>query len=156
MVTIYTDGSARFNPGPGGWAAVLKYGEHIKEICGGVRMTTNNRMELISVIQALKCLKKKGLDVTIYTDSAYVVNTINKGWINTWVKNNFKDRANADIWQEYLQVSKDFNLTFVWVKGHADNEGNNRCDTLATSMSNDANKANWDIDVVYENLNNKK
>jgi ribonuclease HI len=156
-VNIFTDGSARNNgSGPGGWAAVLKYGENIKEISGGVRMTTNNRMELRSVIEAIKCLKRKGLDLQIYSDSTYVVNSISKGWLNNWVKTNFKGKANADLWQEYLQVSKDFNITMIWVKGHATNEGNNRCDQLATTASSDANKANWCIDIIYENLNKKK
>ena len=152
MISIWTDGSARFNPGPGGWAAVLKYGEHVKEISGSVRMTTNNRMELTSVIEAIKCLKRKGLDLQIYSDSSYVVNAISKGWLENWVKTNFKGKANADLWKEYLQVSKDFNITMIWVKGHATNEGNNRCDQLATAASADANKANWGVDSIYESL----
>jgi ribonuclease HI len=112
-------------------------------------------MELRSVIEAIKCLKRKGLDLQIYSDSTYVVNSISKGWLNNWIKTNFKGKANADLWQEYLQVSKDFNINMIWVKGHATNEGNNRCDQLATTASSDANKINWCIDIIYENLNKK-
>lgn len=154
IVTIYTDGSARFNPGPGGWAAILEYGTNRKEISGGYRHTTNNRMELLSVINAIKCLKVKGCELNIYSDSAYVVNTISKGWLLNWVKTNFKDKKNSDLWKEYLTVSKDFTVNMIWVKGHANNIGNNQCDILATTQSADANKANWLIDTTYENLKN--
>jgi ribonuclease HI len=155
MITIYTDGSCRGNPGVAGWAARLEYNGNIKEIYGSYRFSTNQRAELRSVIESIKCLKRKGLDLQIYSDSSYVVNSISKGWLENWIKTGFKGKANVDLWQEYLQVSKDFNITMIWVKGHADNEGNNRCDQLATSQSADSNKVNWDIDAIYESLNKK-
>ena len=149
-ITIYTDGSARFNPGPGGWGARLEYNGHIKEISGSYRHTTNNRMELTAVIEAIKCLKVKNVTLDIYSDSSYVVNSISKKWVDTWAKNNFKDRANTDLWKEFLKLRKDYTINMIWVKGHASNTGNNRCDELATAASSDANKQNWLIDQIYE------
>jgi len=152
IITIFTDGSARFNPGPGGWGAILQSGNHVKEISGSFRHTTNNRMELTAVLEAIKCLKVKNVTLDIYSDSAYVVNTISKGWIDNWIKTNFKDKANVDLWKQFLELRKDYTINMIWVKGHASNVGNNRCDQLATAASADANKENWAIDIIYENL----
>lgn len=151
-ITIWTDGSARFNPGPGGWAAILKYGDHVKEISGGFRHTTNNRMELLSVIESIKRIKVKGATLEIYSDSSYVVNSISKGWVDNWVKTNFKGKANADLWKQFLELRQHFTINMIWVKGHATNAGNNRCDELATAASADLNKQNWLIDSIYESL----
>lgn len=152
-VEIYTDGSARNNgKGSGGWAAILKAGDRIKEISGSFRHTTNNRMELKAVIEAIKAMKLKGLNLIIYSDSSYVCNAISKGWLNSWVKTNFKDKKNVDLWKEYLELSKDFKISMNWVKGHASNEGNNRCDVLATEASSEKNKENWLIDFIYESI----
>jgi ribonuclease HI len=132
---IYTDGSARGNPGNGGYGAVLHWGNTIKEISQGYKYTTNNRMELMAVIAALKLLTREGLDVTIYSDSAYVVNAVEKKWVFGWVKKGFQGKKNPDLWQMFLKEYKKHNIKFVWVKGHADNKWNNRCDILATTAA---------------------
>jgi ribonuclease HI len=132
---IYTDGAARGNPGPGGYGAVLHWGTTIKEISQGYKHTTNNRMELMAVIAALQLLKRDGLDVTIYTDSAYIVNSVEKGWVFGWVKKGFAGKKNADLWRLFLEQYKKHRIKFVWVKGHADNKWNNRCDELATAAA---------------------
>ena len=132
QLTIYTDGAARGNPGPGGYGAVLHWGNTIKEISQGYKHTTNNRMELMAVIAALQLLKRDGLDITIYTDSAYVVNSVEKGWVFGWVKKGFQGKKNPDLWRAFLEQYKKHRIKFVWVKGHADNKWNNRCDILAT------------------------
>lgn len=129
---IYTDGAARGNPGPGGYGAVLLYGDIRKEISAGFKLTTNNRMELMAVIEALRLLKRKGMEVKIYTDSQYVMNAIEKGWLKNWVKINFKKKKNADLWREYIKVAEGQNIKFYWVKGHNGNVLNERCDELAT------------------------
>jgi ribonuclease HI len=151
-IHIYTDGSARGNPGPGGLGVILMYKNHCKEISIGYRYTTNNRMELSAVIEALKKLKTKDIEIVIYTDSKYVANSIQKGWLMNWKKDNFKDRLNADLWKEYLEVSKGLKLSIEWVKGHASNEFNNRCDMLATTASSSDNKPNWLVDKIYESI----
>lgn len=138
-VTIYTDGACSGNPGPGGFGAILLYGEHKKELSGGERETTNNRMELMGVITALKALKRP-CTVQLYTDSQYVVNAIEKGWAKKWQANgwmrNKKERAmNPDLWQELLDLLNIQQVTFHWVKGHAENPYNNRCDELAVAES---------------------
>ena len=150
IITIFTDGSARFNPGPGGWGVILEYNGHIKELSGSFRYTTNNRMELTAVIEAIKAIKVKNVVLNIYSDSSYVVDAISKGWLLNWVKKDFKDKKNKDLWLEYLNISKDFTINMIWVKGHASNPGNNRCDELATAASSDNNKHNWLIDKCYE------
>ncbi len=148
-IVLYTDGSSRGNPGPGGYGAILMYGPHRKELSQGYRLTTNNRMELLAVIEGLKALKKNHLPITIYSDSQYVVNAVQKGWLNTWIKTNFKGgKKNADLWKEYYQLAKSFTINFVWVRGHADNPYNNRCDELATAA---ADSKNWLVDAGYEN-----
>lgn len=138
-VTIYTDGACSGNPGPGGYGAILMYGSHQKELSGGAANTTNNRMELMGVITALKALNRP-CTVQLYTDSQYVVNAIEKGWAVKWRANgwmrNKKDKAlNPDLWQELLELLEKHDVTFHWVKGHAENPYNNRCDALAVAES---------------------
>jgi len=134
-ITIYTDGSARGNPGAGGFGSVLISGNRRKEISGGFKFTTNNRMELMCVICALECLKTSGNNITIYSDSQYVVNSVSKGWVFNWIRTNKKDAKNMDLWKRFVSLYKLNKINFVWVKGHADNELNNRCDVLATTAS---------------------
>ena len=135
-ISLYTDGSSRGNPGPGGYGAILLFGQHRKELSKGYRRTTNNRMELLAVIAGLEAIKKKELPVTVYSDSQYVVNTVEKGWLKTWIKTDFKGgKKNKDLWTHYHELAKDFTIKFVWVKGHANNPLNNRCDELATSAA---------------------
>jgi ribonuclease HI len=135
QLLIYTDGAARGNPGPGGYGAVLHWGNTIKEISQGYKHTTNNRMELMAVIAALQLLKRDGLNVTIYSDSAYVVNSVEKKWVFGWEKKNFSGKKNADLWAQFLTLFKKHHIKFVWVKGHASNKWNNRCDELATAAA---------------------
>ena len=135
-IVLYTDGSSRGNPGPGGYGAVLMYGHHHKELSQGFRLTTNNRMELLAVIAGLEAIKKNELPITVYSDSQYVVNAVEKGWLNTWIKTDFKGgKKNKDLWKHYFELSKKFTVKFIWVKGHADNPHNNRCDELATNAA---------------------
>lgn len=136
-VTIYTDGACSGNPGPGGWGALLMCDEVKKEISGAQRDTTNNIMEITAVLEALKLLKFE-CDVKIYSDSAYVVNAFNQGWIYNWKKNNWKTASkdpvkNRELWEELYELTKKHKVEFIKVKGHSDNEFNNRCDFLATS-----------------------
>ena len=136
-VTIYTDGACSGNPGVGGWGAVLMYGKVKKEISGAEENTTNNRMELLAPINALKKLKEN-CKVDLYSDSAYLVNAFTNGWINNWKSNNWrgadkKEVKNIDLWKELDSLCSMHEVTFIKVKGHADNEYNNRCDTLATT-----------------------
>jgi len=132
-ITIYTDGSALGNPGPGGYGAVLLSGQHRKELSQGFRLTTNNRMELMAVCVALEALKFDGSDVTVYSDSKYVVDAVTKGWLFSWVKKRFAGKKNPDLWMRFLRVYRHHNVRFVWVKGHADTVENNRCDQLAVA-----------------------
>lgn len=135
-ITIYTDGSSRGNPGPGGYGAVLMYGDKMKELSQGFRRTTNNRMELMGVIAALEALKKTGLDITLYTDSQYIVKAVKEGWLNKWLATNFaKGKKNKDLWVKFYNLYQKHRIKFVWVKGHADNQWNNRCDQLATEAA---------------------
>lgn len=138
-VVIYTDGACSGNPGPGGWAAILMAGGAKKELSGGEANTTNNRMELMGVISGLKALTRP-CNVEVHSDSAYVVNAFSQNWIGKWASNGWKnsakaDVANTDLWKELLDLTKIHNVTFVKVKGHADNEYNNRCDELAVMES---------------------
>ncbi len=149
QLIIYTDGSSRGNPGPGGFGAILMFGDKRKEISAGYRLTTNNRMELMAVIAALETLTKKNIAVTIYTDSRYIVNSVEKKWLDGWVKNNFKGgKKNKDLWLRFYELSKDYTIKFHWVKGHADNAFNNRCDELATTAADGNNLL---VDEWYEN-----
>ena len=134
-ITIYTDGSARGNPGPGGYGVVLLSGRFRKELSQGFRLTTNNRMELMAVCVALEALKFDGSDVTVYSDSKYVVDAVSKGWVFGWVKKQFAGKKNPDLWMRFLRVYRHHNVRFVWVKGHAENEYNNRCDQQAVLES---------------------
>jgi len=150
-VTLYTDGSSRGNPGPGGYGAILMSGHHRKELSQGYRLTTNNRMELMAVIAGLKALKRTGMQVTVYSDSQYIVKAIEQGWLNTWIKTNFKGgKKNADLWKEFYLLSQKHQLKFIWVKGHADNPLNNRCDELATEAADGAHHKLLE-DEGYEN-----
>ncbi|TAE47530.1 MAG: ribonuclease HI [Bacteroidetes bacterium] len=146
-VIVYTDGSALGNPGPGGFGVVLMYGPHRKEMSGGFRRTTNNRMELLAVIVALEALKKDGLPVTIYSDSQYVVNSVQKGWVFSWEKKGYKDKKNGDLWQRFLQVYRKHKVSFRWVRGHVGVPENERCDQLATSA---ARGSHLETDEAYE------
>ena len=151
-IIIYTDGGSLGNPGPGGYGIVKIYGDSIEEIYGGFRLTTNNRMELMGVIAALRILKEKDQKITIYTDSSYVVNGITKGWAKSWRKNNWikpdkKPAINSDLWGELLDLIEPLKINFVWVKGHAGNKYNERCDELAVSA---AKGKNLPIDEGYE------
>ena len=149
-IILYTDGAARGNPGPGGYGAVLLFGHHRKELSKGFKHTTNNRMELWAIIAGLEAITKKDLPVKIYSDSQYVVNAINKAWLKTWMKTNFKGgKKNADLWKRFDALSKQFNITIFWVKGHADNVHNNRCDELATAA---ADGKELEVDEEYELL----
>lgn len=148
---IYTDGAARGNPGRGGYGVVLLWGDQRKELSAGYRLTTNNRMELMAVIVALSSLTKQNIAVTIYTDSQYVVNTIEKKWLDNWIRTDFKGgKKNKDLWMLYHAVAKNFKVRFVWVRGHADNALNNRCDELATAAADGQNLL---VDEWYENEN---
>ena len=137
QITIYTDGSALGNPGPGGYGCVLLSGPHRKELSQGYRLTTNNRMELMAVCVALETLRFEGSDVTIYSDSKYVVDAIEKRWLFGWEKKGFAGKKTPDLWQRFLRVYRRHRVRFVWVKGHAETVENNRCDQLAVAAAND-------------------
>jgi ribonuclease HI len=150
-LVIYTDGASRGNPGPGGYGAILKWGHTEKELSEGYRKTTNNRMELLAVIAALEALKKEGMYITVYSDSQYVVKAVEQGWLKNWIATNFKGgKKNKDLWLRYYELSKKHHIKFVWVKGHASNAFNNRCDILATAA---ADSKNLSVDEVYEEDN---
>jgi ribonuclease HI len=135
IVTIYTDGAARGNPGPGGYGVVLLSGPHRKELSAGFQCTTNNRMELLAVIIGLEALKADNCLVTIYSDSRYVVDAVEKRWLWNWVKKRFRDKKNADLWMRFLKVYEKHQVRFVWVRGHADIPENERCDRMAVKAS---------------------
>ena len=137
-ITIYTDGSALGNPGKGGFGAVLISGPYRREVSQGYRLTTNNRMELLAVIVALEMLKFEGSNVTLYSDSQYVVNAVEKGWVFGWERKGFAGRKNADLWIRFLRIYRKHHVRFVWVKGHADTVENNRCDQLAVAAAGGA------------------
>jgi len=149
LIRIYTDGSSRGNPGPGGYGIVMMAGNHRKEMSRGFRMTTNNRMELLAVIDALKSLKRHDLPVDVFTDSKYVCDAIEKGWVFNWQKKGFKDKKNPDLWREFLRIHKNYKLRLHWVKGHNGHPENERCDFLATEA---AQGTNLEIDEGYENV----
>jgi ribonuclease HI len=135
QIVIYTDGAARGNPGPGGLGVVMIYGKHRKELSEGYRLTTNNRMELLAVIRGLEALKRDDLKVKIYTDSRYVSDAVNNGWVFSWEAKRFKKKKNADLWQQFLLLYRKYKVEFVWVKGHASIKENERCDELAVQAS---------------------
>lgn len=128
---IFTDGSSLGNPGPGGYGVILRYGKMEKELSEGFRKTTNNRMELLAVIVALEALKRNNMEIVIHTDSQYVVNAVEKGWVFGWQKKGFKDKANADLWLRFLPLYQVYKPKFKWVRGHAGHAENERCDLLA-------------------------
>jgi ribonuclease HI len=134
-VVIYTDGAAKGNPGPGGYGIVMLSGVHRKELSDGFAHTTNNRMELLGVIVALETLKFKGSNVTIYTDSKYVVDSVEKRWVFGWEKTSFNKKKNPDLWIRFLKVYRLHTVKFIWIKGHANNKENERCDVLAVRAS---------------------
>jgi ribonuclease HI len=135
MIRIYTDGAAQGNPGPGGYGTILKYGEHEKELSQGYRLTTNNRMELLAVIAGLEAITKTGVPITIISDSKYVVDAVEKGWLWNWEKKGFKDKANVDLWKRFIPLHKKLKPKFHWVKGHAGHLENERCDQLAVAAA---------------------
>jgi ribonuclease HI len=147
MIELFTDGASKGNPGPGGFGVILRAGQHYKEISGGFRKTTNNRMELLAVIVGLEALKKPGQHVTIYSDSKYVVDAVEKRWVFGWLQKGFAGKKNKDLWLRFLQVYKLHNVRFVWVKGHAGHPENERCDQLAVAASMSKDVA---IDSVFE------
>lgn len=148
MIEIYTDGAASGNPGPGGYGVILRAGSHYKEISAGFRMTTNNRMELLAVIVGLNALKSPGQEVTVFSDSKYVIDSVEKKWVFGWVKIGFKGKKNKDLWMQFLNVYKLHTVKFVWIKGHNNHPENERCDVLAVAASK--NRAALGIDAVFE------
>lgn len=150
MITIYTDGASRGNPGPGGFGTILMYKQHKKELSQGFRMTTNNRMELLAVIRGLEALKGQGHRVTVYSDSKYVVDAVKNGWIWNWQKKGFKGKKNMDLWQQFIPLYNKHQVDFKWVKGHDGNYFNERCDQLAVEA---AQSAPLLIDRGFESTN---
>ncbi len=147
-IKIYTDGAARGNPGPGGYGAILFYKDHKKELSKGYRLTTNNRMELMAVIAALEAMKKNDQEILIYSDSSYVVKACEEGWLNNWIKTDFKGgKKNKDLWLRYYDLSQKHKIKFHWVKGHHTNIYNIRCDELATQAADGKDHL---IDSGYE------
>lgn len=145
-IEIFTDGSAKNNPGRGGYGIVMRYGDKVKEYSEGFRRTTNNRMELLAVIKALEKLKRYDIPVIVYSDSKYVIDSITKGWVFNWVKTGFRGKKNEDLWRRYLDLHSKFAIEYSWVKGHAGHIMNERCDVLATTATYN------NIDTVYESL----
>lgn len=138
-ILIYTDGAASGNPGPGGYGVVMKYGAHRKEMSQGYKLTTNNRMELLAAIVALEQLKKKGSEVTIFTDSRYVSDAVTRGWVFDWQRKGFKKKKNPDLWKRFLKAYEQHRVKIRWIKGHADNEENELCDRMAVEASRGSN-----------------
>lgn len=153
---MYTDGSSRGNPGPGGYGVVLMSGNRRKELAQGYRRTTNNRMELMAVIAGLEAMKKTGLRITVYSDSQYVVKAVKEGWLNKWLATNFaKGKKNKDLWVRFYNLFRLHQVQFVWVKGHADNPLNNRCDELATTAADGDDllvDEGYEMDINHLNL----
>jgi ribonuclease HI len=152
MIEIYTDGASSGNPGPGGYGVILRSGKHYKELSEGFRKTTNNRMELLAVIKGLESLKTINQDVTIYSDSKYVIDSIEKKWVNGWLLKGFAGKKNKDLWLRYLDVSKLHKVKFVWVRGHNGHPENERCDVLAVAAGKQKTLL---IDSVFEMENAK-
>ncbi|MAP01874.1 MAG: ribonuclease HI [Flavobacteriales bacterium] len=151
-ITLYTDGAAKGNPGPGGYGVVLMAGKHYKEISEGVVKTTNNRMELLAVIIGLEALKNKGMNVRVFSDSKYVVDAVEKKWLLGWEKKGFKGKKNPDLWKRFLVIYRKHQVSFTWVKGHAGNLYNEKCDQLAV-LAAESNELK--IDKGYENLDSE-
>ena len=134
-INLYTDGSSRGNPGPGGYGIVLTCGQHRKEMSEGFRCTTNNRMELLAVIIGLEAIKRPNAQVNVYSDSSYVVKAVNEGWIQGWLKKGLHKQKNADLWERFLQIYRKHQVRFFWIKGHAGHPENERCDKLAVEAA---------------------
>jgi ribonuclease HI len=147
MINIYTDGASSGNPGPGGFGVILQSGKHYKEISEGYRKTTNNRMELLAVITGLESIKKSGQDIMVYSDSKYIIDSVDKKWVFNWVRTNFKGKKNKDLWLRFLEVYKKHQIRFTWVKGHNGHLENERCDELAVEASKQKNLL---IDTYFE------
>jgi ribonuclease HI len=147
MIEIFTDGASSGNPGPGGYGVILRSGKHYRELSAGYRKTTNNRMELLAVIKGLEALKNLNQPVTIFSDSKYVIDPIEKKWLYGWVQKGFKDKKNKDLWLQYLALSKLHTIKFSWVRGHAGHPENERCDELAVAASKQKDLL---IDSVFE------
>ncbi|MFN6357251.1 MAG: ribonuclease HI [Bacteroidota bacterium] len=139
QINVYTDGAARGNPGPGGYGVVMVSGKHRKELSAGYKRTTNNRMELLAVIAALEAMKMQGTFITIYTDSKYVCEAVEKGWVFNWQNKDFKGKKNADLWKRFLELYPQQHITFRWIKGHAGHKENEHCDKLATNAADGNN-----------------
>lgn len=148
MIQIFTDGASSGNPGPGGYGVILRKGSHYKELSGGFRKTTNNRMELLAVITGLEAIKNLNQDVTIYSDSKYIIDSVEKKWLDSWIRKGFVGKKNKDLWMRFHSIYKQHRVRFIWVKGHAGHPENERCDTLAVEAAKDKN--NWKIDSVFE------
>ena len=147
---IYTDGASRGNPGPGGYGVILQYAGKSRELSGGYRRTTNNRMELMAVIAALKALTRDGLNITVYSDSQYVVKAVEQGWLKNWIATDFKGgKKNKDLWLEFAALATRHNMRFKWVRGHSENSYNNRCDQLATAAADGKDLL---TDAGFENI----
>ncbi len=146
IVQIFTDGASSGNPGPGGFGTILRYKGHEKEISKGFRKTTNNRMELLAVIEGLKALKFEGLEVIVESDSKYVVDAVEKGWVFNWQKTGFKNKKNEDLWRAFLKLYENHKVKFKWIRGHNGHPENERCDVLATTAA--AHPV--EIDTYYE------
>lgn len=153
MIELYTDGAASGNPGPGGYGVILRSGAHYKELSEGFRLTTNNRMELLAVIVGLNALKNPGQEITIFSDSKYVIDSVEKKWVFGWVKIGFKGKKNKDLWMRFLNVYKLHHVKFVWIKGHNNHPENERCDELAVAASK--NRSALGIDVEFEMEKNR-
>jgi ribonuclease HI len=147
MIELFTDGASSGNPGPGGYGAILRSGKHYKELSEGYRKTTNNRMELMAVIKGLEALNKPNQTVHIYSDSKYVIDSVEKKWVNSWLQKGFKDKKNKDLWLRYLDISKQHTIKFTWVRGHNGHPENERCDELAVAAGKQPNLL---IDSVFE------
>ncbi|REE05757.1 ribonuclease HI [Marinoscillum furvescens] len=147
MIKIYTDGAAKGNPGPGGYGAILDFQGRRKELSEGFRNTTNNRMELLAVIKALEAIKKPGWEVLVYSDSKYVVDAVEKGWVFGWEKKGYKNKKNPDLWQRFLKIYRQHKVKFQWVKGHAGHPENERCDQLAVEA---AEGLDLKVDAAFE------
>ena len=151
MIEIYTDGASSGNPGPGGYGVILRSGGHYKELSAGFRKTTNNRMELLATITGLEAIKSIDQEVLIYSDSKYVIDTIEKRWIYGWMKKGFAGKKNKDLWIRFMSVYTKHKVKFKWVKGHDGHLENERCDELAVQASKD--RTNFLIDSVFEQEN---
>ncbi len=139
MIEIYTDGASSGNPGPGGYGVILRSGNHYKELSEGYRKTTNNRMELLAVISGIESIKKTGQEIMVYSDSKYIIDSVEKKWVFNWLKTGFKNKKNKDLWLRFLIVYKLHQIKFTWVKGHNGHPENERCDELAVQASQQRN-----------------